>query len=47
MTADTKAKSLTALGPLRRTWEKIATVLAAIGLIDLSSQLIKWASLIH
>jgi hypothetical protein len=34
-------------GPLRRAWEKIATVLAVIGLIDLSSQLNKWAALIH
>jgi hypothetical protein len=47
-TADDEAKALTApAGPLRRTWEKIATVLALIGLIDLTGQLIKWAGLIH
>jgi hypothetical protein len=34
-------------GWLSQTWEKVATVLAVIGLIDVSSQLIKWASLIH
>jgi hypothetical protein len=32
---------------LSLTWEKVATVLAIIGLADLSSQLIKWAALIH
>jgi len=32
---------------LRRTWERVATVLAVIGLIDVSSQLIHWAALIH
>jgi hypothetical protein len=31
----------------RSTWEKLATVLAVISLIDLSSQLVKWAALIH
>jgi hypothetical protein len=47
-TADDETKALTApAGPLRRTWEKIATVLALIGLIDLTGQLIKWAGLIH
>jgi hypothetical protein len=30
-----------------RTWHKIATVLAAIGLVDVTGQLIKWASIIH
>ncbi len=34
-------------GWLRRGWEKIATVLAVIGLVDVSGQLIKWAALIH
>jgi DNA-binding transcriptional MocR family regulator len=32
---------------LRNTWEKVATVLAVIGLIDVSGQLIHWAELIH
>jgi hypothetical protein len=44
----TEAEALIApAGPLRRAWQKIATVLAVIGLVDLSSQLIKWAALIH
>src|SRR5713226_9762871 len=34
-------------GSLRRTWEKVATVLAVIGLADLFGQLIKWAAAIH
>jgi hypothetical protein len=34
-------------GWLRRAWERVATVLAVIGLIDVSSQLIHWAKLIH
>jgi hypothetical protein len=34
-------------GWVRRNWEMLATVLAVISLIDLSSQLIKWATLIH
>jgi hypothetical protein len=46
-TADTEAPTMPQAGWLRRTWEKIATVLAVIGLIDLSSQLIHWAALIH
>jgi len=33
--------------PFRSTWEKVATVLSLIGLVDLTSQLIKWAGLIH
>jgi hypothetical protein len=44
--AETEA-STTSAGPLRRRWEKIATVLAVIGLVDLTGQLIKWAALIH
>jgi len=35
------------VGWLRRTWEKIATVLAVIGLIDVTGQLIHWAQLKH
>jgi hypothetical protein len=46
-TADTEASTTPAAGWLRRTWEKAATILAVIGLIDLSSQLIHWAALIH
>ena len=32
---------------MARAWEKIATGLAVIGLIDLSGQLIKWAAAVH
>jgi hypothetical protein len=46
-TADTEAPSKPNLSRLRRGWEKMATVLAVIGLIDVSSQLIHWAKLIH
>jgi hypothetical protein len=45
-TADTEASTASA-GSLRRGWEKIATVLAVIGLVDVTGQLIKWAALIH
>jgi hypothetical protein len=31
----------------RSAWEKLATALAVISLVDLSGQLIKWAALIH
>ena len=34
-------------GVLRPWWDKVATVLALISLVDLTSQLIKWAALIH
>jgi hypothetical protein len=47
-TAETAAS--TTLGSarwLRRTWEKFATVLAVIGLIDLTRQLVQWAELVH
>jgi hypothetical protein len=45
-TADHEASTVPA-GVLRRSWEKIAIVLAVIGLVDVSSQLIKWAASIH
>jgi hypothetical protein len=45
-TVDTEA-SVARVGWVRRTWEKIATVIAVIGLADLSGQLIKWAAAIH
>ncbi len=44
-TVDTEAAA--AGGWVRRSWDKIATVIAVIGLIDLSSQVIKWAKLVH
>jgi hypothetical protein len=34
-------------GWLRSTWEKIATVMAVISLVDITGQLIKWMALIH
>ncbi len=45
LTADTAAPA--GASWLRRSWEKIATVIAMIGLIDLSSQVIKWAKVTH
>ena len=33
--------------PWRSAWEKLATALAVISLVDLSGQVIKWAALIH
>jgi hypothetical protein len=41
------AKTLPESGWLRRAWERVATILAVISLIDVSSQLIHWAKLIH
>ena len=35
------------MAPFRSTWEKVATVLSLIGLVDLTSQLIKWAAVVH
>jgi hypothetical protein len=52
-TADTEASTAgakalaTPASPLRPVWEKIATVLAVIGLVDVTGQLIKWATVIH
>lgn len=46
-TADTEAPTLPQASWMRRYWEKVATVLAVIGLIDVSSQLIHWAKLLH
>jgi hypothetical protein len=43
--ADTEAP--TKGGWLRRSWEMIATVIAVIVLVDLSSLVVKWAKLIH
>jgi len=34
-------------GWLQSAWEKVATVIAVIGLIDVSGQLIKWAAVVH
>jgi hypothetical protein len=45
-TADIEAPKASP-GLVCRSWEKVATVIAVIGLIDLSGQLIKWAALIH
>jgi hypothetical protein len=45
-TVDNEA-SVARAGWVRRTWEKIATVLAVIGLIDVSKQLIEWAEWVH
>jgi hypothetical protein len=46
-TADTEASTMPQAGWLRRTWEKVATVIAVVGLIDFTGQLIHWAKLIH
>jgi hypothetical protein len=46
-TASTEASTRPQTSLLRRTWEKVATVLAVIGLVDLTGQLIKWAAVIH
>src|SRR5258708_19274290 len=43
----THTKALAQSTWLRRTWEKVAIVLAVIGLVDLSRQLIEWAALVH
>jgi hypothetical protein len=39
--------SASSVSRLRRTWEKVGTVLAVIGLVDVTGQLIKWATVIH
>ena len=46
-TAENEEQAMPQAGWLGRTWEKVATVLAVIGLADLSGQLIKWAAAIH
>jgi len=45
--AGTEASTRPQTGLLRRTWEKVATALAVVGLVDLTGQLIKWAAVIH
>jgi hypothetical protein len=46
-TANPEASTTPQAGLLHRTWEKVATALAVIGLVDLTGQLIKWAAVIH